>query len=142
VTGDRRPEPGERCRCGRAAVAVFIGSDGHETPWCGRSDVPPAEPLGARLQIAVATAFEECGEAWTDDHSGDRLARVATNAAEPLAAALVAEQCKEPRRLVEQALFLRQYGERPPGAPHDNLSAETWPDWDRRAEEWLRGDAS
>ena len=44
VAGDRRPEPGERCTCGRLAVTVFVGSDGHETPWCGLSDVAPAEP--------------------------------------------------------------------------------------------------
>jgi hypothetical protein len=42
------------------------------------------------------------------------------------------------RELVEQALFLLHYGERPPGAPVDP-AAETWVDWSRRAEIWLRG---
>ena len=40
--------------------------------------------------------------------------------------------------LVEEALFLRMNGERPPGAPADPR-AETWAAWDRRAEEFLRG---
>lgn len=35
--------------------------------------------------------------------------------------------------LLEQALFLRQNGERPPGGN------ETWHDWDGRAERFLRG---
>lgn len=42
------------------------------------------------------------------------------------------------RKLVEEALFLRMNGERPPGAPRDNLKAETWRDWDTRAEKFLR----
>lgn len=41
-------------------------------------------------------------------------------------------------RLVEEALFLRTNGERPPGAPRDDLTAETWAGWDRRAEVFLR----
>ena len=41
-------------------------------------------------------------------------------------------------RLLEQALFLRMNGERPPGAPRDDPAAETWRDWDRRAEAFLR----
>ena len=41
-------------------------------------------------------------------------------------------------RLLEEALFLRMNGERPPGAPHDNPEAETWRDWDRKAEAFLR----
>ncbi len=41
-------------------------------------------------------------------------------------------------RLLEDALFLRTNGERPPGAPRDDLTAETWADWDRRAEGFLR----
>lgn len=36
-------------------------------------------------------------------------------------------------QLVAQAVFLRQYGERPPGAPRDNPGAETWRDWETRA---------
>jgi len=40
-------------------------------------------------------------------------------------------------RLVEDALLLRMYGERPPGAPRDTRK-ETWQDWDQRAEAWLR----
>ncbi len=39
--------------------------------------------------------------------------------------------------LVEDAFFLRCNGERPPGAPPDSR-AETWADWDRRAEDFLR----
>jgi transcriptional regulator with XRE-family HTH domain len=39
--------------------------------------------------------------------------------------------------LVEDALFLRMNGERPPGAPRDPR-AETWAAWDQRAEEYLR----
>lgn len=34
-------------------------------------------------------------------------------------------------RLLGQALFLRQNGERPPGAPHDKPEAETWAQWER-----------
>ena len=41
-------------------------------------------------------------------------------------------------RLLEEALFLRVNGERPPGAPRDNPKAETWAEWDRRCEEFLR----
>lgn len=41
-------------------------------------------------------------------------------------------------RLVEEALILRTYGERPPGAPRDDMTAETWAGWDRRAEGFLR----
>ena len=40
--------------------------------------------------------------------------------------------------LVRDALFLREYGERPPGAPVDP-AGETWNDWEQRAEKWLRG---
>lgn len=42
------------------------------------------------------------------------------------------------RQLVEDALFLCVNGERPPGAPRDDLTAETWADWTRRAEAYLR----
>lgn len=41
-------------------------------------------------------------------------------------------------QLVKDALFLRTNGERPPGAPRDVPDAETWADWDRRAESFLR----
>lgn len=37
-------------------------------------------------------------------------------------------------RLLEDALFLRMYGERPPGSENEN-----WHDWDRNAEAFLRG---
>lgn len=40
--------------------------------------------------------------------------------------------------LLEDVLFLRQYGERPPGAPVDDLRAETWADFDTRCEAFLR----
>jgi len=39
--------------------------------------------------------------------------------------------------LLETALFLRTLGERPPGAPGDP-DAETWADWERRCEAFLR----
>ncbi len=45
------------------------------------------------------------------------------------------------RELVEAAFFLRVHGERPPGAPKDDPTAETWQDWDRRAETFLRSEA-
>lgn len=41
-------------------------------------------------------------------------------------------------KLLEQALFLRMNGERPPGAPRDDPEAETWRSWDRDAERFLR----
>lgn len=41
-------------------------------------------------------------------------------------------------KLLEAALFLRMNGEQPPGAPRDDLEAETWRDWDRQAERLLR----
>ena len=41
-------------------------------------------------------------------------------------------------RLLEAALFLRQNGERPPGAPHDDPEAETWRGWERDAELFMR----
>jgi hypothetical protein len=41
-------------------------------------------------------------------------------------------------RLLEHALFLRQHGERPPGAPPGDPEAETWRRWDRDAEKCLR----
>jgi hypothetical protein len=37
-------------------------------------------------------------------------------------------------RLLEEALFLRMYGERPPGSGNEN-----WHDWDHKAEVFLRG---
>jgi hypothetical protein len=37
------------------------------------------------------------------------------------------------RQLLEEAFFLRQYGERPPGGGNEN-----WHDWERRAEAFLR----
>ena len=40
--------------------------------------------------------------------------------------------------LLREALILRMYGERPPGAPRDNPHAETWRDWDQRTEHLLR----
>jgi hypothetical protein len=42
------------------------------------------------------------------------------------------------RHLLEDALFLRMNGERPPGAPKDRPHAETWDDWDVRCESFLR----
>lgn len=39
-------------------------------------------------------------------------------------------------KLLEQALFLQQNGERPPGAPP--YPAETWHDWEIRTEAYLR----
>jgi hypothetical protein len=41
-------------------------------------------------------------------------------------------------RLLEEGLHLRMYGERAPGAPHDDPEAETWAWWDRRVEGFLR----
>jgi hypothetical protein len=46
-------------------------------------------------------------------------------------------QMAEAAALVEEALFLRMYGERPPGAPEDS-QRETWADWEKRAETWVR----
>lgn len=43
------------------------------------------------------------------------------------------------RTLVADALFLLQYGERPPGAPVDP-GGETWREWAHRAETHLRGE--
>lgn len=40
--------------------------------------------------------------------------------------------------LLERVLFLRQNGERPPGAPRDDLTAETWQPLDRDVETYLR----
>jgi hypothetical protein len=45
---------------------------------------------------------------------------------------------RQAAKLVEQAYFLRQNGERPPGAPRDDQAAETWGEWERRAEAFLR----
>ena len=41
-------------------------------------------------------------------------------------------------KLLEDALFLRMNGERPPGAPPQDPVAETWADWERRTETFLR----
>jgi len=41
-------------------------------------------------------------------------------------------------RLLEQALFLRMYGERPPGAPPGKPEAETWAKWQKDTEAFLR----
>lgn len=41
-------------------------------------------------------------------------------------------------RLVKDAFFLREMGERPPGAPYADSTAETWGRWDREAETFLR----
>lgn len=40
--------------------------------------------------------------------------------------------------LLERVLFLRANGQHPPGAPRDDPEAETWRQWDRRAETFLR----
>jgi len=49
VTAERRPEPGELCRCGRPAVVVYLAGHG-EVPWCGPADsggaIPPENPPG------------------------------------------------------------------------------------------------
>lgn len=42
-------------------------------------------------------------------------------------------------QLLQDALFLGTNGERPPGAPRDQPQAETWRDWYRRCETFLRG---
>lgn len=44
----------------------------------------------------------------------------------------------EAAKLLTEALFLRTNGERPPGAPESDPKAETWADWDRRCELFLR----
>lgn len=41
-------------------------------------------------------------------------------------------------KLLERVLFLRQNGPRPPGAPHDDPEAETWPPLVRDVEAFLR----
>jgi hypothetical protein len=41
------------------------------------------------------------------------------------------------RSLLQEAMLLGQYGERPPGAP-DDPQAETWSNWFRRVEALLR----
>lgn len=46
-------------------------------------------------------------------------------------------QAEAANQLLKDALFLRQFGERPPGAPADPRG-ETWGDWDVRAERFLR----
>lgn len=51
--------------------------------------------------------------------------------------ALADHETGRAERLVEQALHLRMYGERAPGAPTDP-TAETWAEWERRAQAWAR----
>jgi hypothetical protein len=67
----------------------------------------------------------------------DEAARLGVPLARILNAAVEAYREAPGAGLVEDALFLRMYGERPPGAPPDPHK-ETWQDWDRRAEAWLR----
>lgn len=52
-------------------------------------------------------------------------------------------QLADSHLLLGEAFFLRQYGERPPGASTQDPAAETWAMWDRKAEKLLReiGDA-
>jgi hypothetical protein len=77
----------------------------------------------------------------------DALTRIEVRvpATGPLAGKVVAEQMADAiiqaygeqdpaRQLLEEAFFLRQYGERPPGGGNEN-----WHDWERRAESFLRG---
>jgi hypothetical protein len=71
------------------------------------------------------------------DQTGAAAVRQSDNAAQDFPILLDMVECF--RSLVEQALFLRMYGERPPGAPKDP-AGETWRDWDTRAEAALRGD--
>jgi hypothetical protein len=49
------------------------------------------------------------------------------------------EFADEARKLLSEALFLAESGERPPGAPNDP-QAETWADWFRRIEAFLRAE--
>lgn len=49
-----------------------------------------------------------------------------------------ADDMAEAILLLEDALFLHTNGERPPGAPAGNPDAETWADWGRRCQEFLR----
>jgi hypothetical protein len=46
-------------------------------------------------------------------------------------------EISEADKLLTEALFMRMYGERPPGAP-EAPEAETWTDWDIRCEAYLR----
>lgn len=52
---------------------------------------------------------------------------------------LLNEKYKKARGLVEDALFLRMHGERPPGAEaFGDVNAETWKLWHKQAEAFLR----
>jgi hypothetical protein len=81
---------------------------------------------------ARALAFNAVDPALAE--SANRLPlSVRLRVADAVLAALEAAQTQPAARaLLEEALFLRMNGERAPGGN------ETWRDWDRRAEEYLR----
>ncbi len=68
---------------------------------------------------------------WLNCHENSLTADQAEQLAGMLTA-FAAEYRERPVRLIEEALHLRMNGERAPGGN------ETWADWDRRAEQYLR----
>jgi hypothetical protein len=49
VTGERRPEPGETCSCGRPAVVVYLAH--REIPYCGLPDVAWVADSAAHTEV-------------------------------------------------------------------------------------------
>jgi len=81
VTAGRPARPGERCKCGRPAVAVFLAEHG-DVPWCGipDADVPatgngrpersPADHILEELVHAlgrIAVLLSDASAVWYSD---------------------------------------------------------------------------
>ncbi len=114
------------------------------------------EPNGWPIRIAVRVDFSD-GAQHEYDVRGEDAVAIHLGAAfwpEGVVTADVAKRMEHDRkrqeevaalkaerdqavRLLDDALFLRMNGERPPGAPLDPR-AETWRDWEHRAELFLR----
>lgn len=108
----------------RIAVRVDF-SDGAEHTYDVRAEDAVAIPLGAAFWPEGVVTSDMAKRMEHDRRRQDEIT------------ALKADR-DATVKFLERALFLRMNGERPPGAPRDDPEAETWHQWDRDAERFLR----
>lgn len=108
-----------------AALGYSAHGTGDHTAVTLAGEAAPVIRLGRDLQALLAGAEQRRGGPAEPDTRDAITARIVAEVRRPLV------------MLLEQALHLRMIGERAPGA--GPWPAETWPDWDRRAEAVLRG---
>lgn len=136
--------PGESGSCNRCGQQVAAGQGARTMPHHRAWQVEP--PPTPAAQDGEGLVTEEIVERARRAHSRAQWEAASTRegipGTGPMMAALVAvapdiaaQSHDAARRLVEDALHLRTVGERAPGG------TETWADWDRRAEAFLRGPA-